>query len=436
MTTERRLERDLPQILGDLAMGPYPDYIDDVLATTAHRRQRPAWTFPERWLPMVDIARQPVLTPRLPWRAIAVAAALIALLLATAAVLIGTQPRLPAPFGVARNGLIAYAADGDIYTVDPATGVTTAVLTGPESDLAPKFSLDGTQLVFERRPEGGGEGRLHVARADGTALTLLTPEAPFVLGEYAFSPDGQEVMFSSLVDGRSTISFANVDGSGVRTLDVGDMAASSPEYRPPDGKEIAFVGMAEGPATGLYIVGADGANPRPVVEPSNLVVDAPRWSPDGSRIAYTSWAVDFQTGGRLARVSIVSADGRGDRIVGPHPQAAIEGYPIWSNDGTRLFISRCISPDANVSDGACEAGYAVVPADGPGNGIDIDWVEPTIPEDIIHYHWAPDDQSILTSGLDAAGRPVMGSHLWDPMTGRSRPAQLTIGAATWQRLAP
>jgi hypothetical protein len=65
MTTDRRLERDLPSILGELAAGPHPDYIDDVLATTAQRRQRAAWTFPERWLPMVDIARQPVLTPRL-----------------------------------------------------------------------------------------------------------------------------------------------------------------------------------------------------------------------------------------------------------------------------------------------------------------------------------------------------------------------------------
>ena len=119
MTTERRLERDLPQILGDLAMGPYPDYIDDVLATTAQRRQRPAWTFPERWLPMVDIARQPVLAPRLPWRAISLAAVMVALLLAAAAVFIGTQPRLPAPFGLARNGLIAYDAGGDIYTADP-----------------------------------------------------------------------------------------------------------------------------------------------------------------------------------------------------------------------------------------------------------------------------------------------------------------------------
>ena len=40
MTTERRLERDLPQILGDLAMGPYPGYIDDVLATTQTRLLR------------------------------------------------------------------------------------------------------------------------------------------------------------------------------------------------------------------------------------------------------------------------------------------------------------------------------------------------------------------------------------------------------------
>ena len=43
MTAEQRLERDLPFILDEIVVGPYPDYIDDVLSTTARRRQRPGW---------------------------------------------------------------------------------------------------------------------------------------------------------------------------------------------------------------------------------------------------------------------------------------------------------------------------------------------------------------------------------------------------------
>ena len=49
MTFEQRFERDLPLILDDIAMGPYPDYVNDVLSTTAHGRQRPGWT--NRWSP-------------------------------------------------------------------------------------------------------------------------------------------------------------------------------------------------------------------------------------------------------------------------------------------------------------------------------------------------------------------------------------------------
>src|SRR5258707_208915 len=103
MTTDRRLRRDLPEILADLAIGPYPDYIDDVLATSARIRQRPAWTFPERWLPMVDIVRQPVFVPRLPWRFLSLALVVLLALLAAAILFVGSQQHVPAPFGPARN---------------------------------------------------------------------------------------------------------------------------------------------------------------------------------------------------------------------------------------------------------------------------------------------------------------------------------------------
>src|SRR4029079_12689473 len=79
MTMPTRIERDLPAILAEMAAGPYPDYVDDVLPQTARMRQRPAWTFSERWLPM-DIATRAAPSARLPWRQLGILALIAALL--------------------------------------------------------------------------------------------------------------------------------------------------------------------------------------------------------------------------------------------------------------------------------------------------------------------------------------------------------------------
>ena len=71
MTSPRRFEMDLPARLSDLYMGGTPDYRDDLVRLTARTRQRHAWTFPERWLPM-DIAARSIPKPSIAWRTIAV----------------------------------------------------------------------------------------------------------------------------------------------------------------------------------------------------------------------------------------------------------------------------------------------------------------------------------------------------------------------------
>ena len=104
MTSEARFERQLTAVLEDLYLGPSPDYRDEVLAAATALRQRPSWTFPGRWLPMVDIARQPVIASRLPLRAVGLGLLLIGLMLAIiAALAIGSRPRLPAPFFLSRS---------------------------------------------------------------------------------------------------------------------------------------------------------------------------------------------------------------------------------------------------------------------------------------------------------------------------------------------
>ena len=68
------------------------------LPTTAPRpwrprrtRQRPSWTFAGRWLPMADIASRPAFAPRVPLRSIGVALLIIALVVAAAALAIGSR---------------------------------------------------------------------------------------------------------------------------------------------------------------------------------------------------------------------------------------------------------------------------------------------------------------------------------------------------------
>jgi Tol biopolymer transport system component len=433
MTTERRLANDLPEILGDVAMGPYPDYIDDVLTTTAQVRQRPAWTFPERWIPMVDIVRQPVFLPRLPWRSIAMAAVLLALLLAAAAIYIGSQQqRVPAPFGPARNGVIAYEAGGDIYTADPVSGAATAIVSGSAEDVGPRFSRDGRLVAFERKVAGGA-GQLYIARSDGSHLTLVTPE-PITIQlatsgrsweKYQFSPDGTALLIATMTGGYPTLTIAQTDGSGVRALDIG-MPASEPSFRPPDGAEILFIGN-EGMSRGLYVVDLDTLK---VTELLKLEPDfdlaGPSWSPDGARIAYWSWGGPGE--GLNAKTHVIAADGTGDRELPSPPGAVWNAHATWSNDGTRLFIAR------GYGDGMGDVRGVVIPADGRNFGVEV--AQDVETECCAAWQWSPDDSTVLGRSTPLVGAPRQPIVI-DVAAKQTRPAPWAVASdPTWQRLAP
>src|SRR4029079_8828494 len=54
--------------------------LGEVLARTARTRRRPAWRIPERWISMSAITSRVTTPPRVPWRTIALAALLVALI--------------------------------------------------------------------------------------------------------------------------------------------------------------------------------------------------------------------------------------------------------------------------------------------------------------------------------------------------------------------
>lgn len=156
-----------------------PDHLEAVLRRTSVERQRPAWSSLERWLP-VDTTFRPRFfqTPRL--SQVLLVGAIILALVGALLLYAGThQPKLPPPFGPARNGITLSSGNGDIVRIDPTTHTRTILIGGPTFDFGPGFSRDGTKVSFLRGTSDCGKPdcglALMVAQADGSGLHAVTP---------------------------------------------------------------------------------------------------------------------------------------------------------------------------------------------------------------------------------------------------------------------
>jgi Tol biopolymer transport system component len=432
MTSDDRFDRRFGSGVADLAAPRFPDYFDDVLAETGRTRQRPAWTFPGRWIPMVDIAQGRAIAPRAPLRALAIIVAVLLMLAALAAAYVGSQRRLPAPFGVARNGVIAHTdAAGGIYVTDPLTGGTRRIVA--DTTGAPLFSLDGTKVAFERRVETSVD--VYVANADGSGELKLTKTPIDSFAGATWSPDGKMLAIGYSVgpedNQQGRIDLVRTDGSGATRLDLGLDSVWGAKWRPPDGTDLLVTGAKDG-RDALLLVRPDGTNLRSLGAPgatdAGYGVWAATWSPDGSRIAYTI----YEESG--ASIHVINADGSG-HVALPKPDDARDQDPTWSPDGKHVAVFRSLDLPDNTIDGS----VAILPADGSGAGID----------------------AVRTNSTDASGGNITGGLNWtttwspdgsqviatlpiiqkvvaiDAATGQATPLDWkTNEVPDWQRLAP
>ena len=430
MTFEQRFERDLPLILDDIAMGPYPDYVNDVLSTTAHGRQRPGWTFPGRWLPMeLTTARVP--TARWPMRQLGVLALLAILVAAMLAAYIGThQQRVPPPFGPAANGLIAATRDGDLYAVDPRTGRDTLVLGGPTKDEWVGFTPDGTLGVFVRwGPDSGATttGKLGTLLL-GSSSPPVFIDKDVIHGDSAvdMAPNGREVAFTTYDEGtpRQLIIVAALDGSTYHRFDdvpITDYGGVT--YLAPNGDELLYIARSANNEThDIRALDVTTGRTRPIVETTTAtdIFGGISASPDGKRLAYA--LQDRETLG--VELHVIGIDGRDDKVVGHAQGASFEAWPLWDPQGKRLLIERG-------QPGEDFARPVIVDAAG---GPDV-LVQTAITSDGAWKQWAPDGSSVLAQRT--VNGKELGEELWDATTGAVTPASWpasTVGG--WQRVAP
>ena len=211
------------------------------------------------------------------------------LLLSLLLLLVSTVAHAKIVFSSERDGVQG------IYVMDD-DGSNQTLLTESE-ELSPypnRWSPDGQQILFKRRPHVNAWHVFFLMNVDGTNVRQLTKNDASTINSGSFSPDSKSIVFN-----RSTHKL-NVwkDGTVVLNIETGELEEISDFWGiqhdwSPDGEHII---CAEPRTLGvhntIWIMDADGHNNRPLIpapaEGGEFTIHRkkPRWSPDGKQIVF------------------------------------------------------------------------------------------------------------------------------------------------------
>jgi Tol biopolymer transport system component len=220
-----------------------------------------------------------------------------------------------------------------IWTVPADGGEAVQVTQGESIDWNPVWSPDGRHLYFASDRSGVTNlWRVPIDERSGKVLGEAEPVTNSGQESMLFSlsRDGRRIVYTS-DETRTALEKVAFDpasgaaGPAVTVTDTGGKIRTLDASR--DGRWLVYQTFL--PEEDLFIIRPDGSGRRWLTDDEHLDRH-PRWSPDGTRIAFYS-----NRGGDKYEIWTVRADGSGlERVEGIPGREA--HHPIWSPDGRWL----------------------------------------------------------------------------------------------------
>ncbi len=256
-----------------------------------------------------------------------------------------------------------------IYLTSTAGERTLRLTNGEKGESSPQWSPDGKKIAFLADRDKGNQ--IWAISVDGGEAEKITAEETGV-SSFRWAPDGKRIAFvvrdvpkdkeerekrkkdkfDTIVVDRDliyshlwTIDLAS--GSKKR-LTEGAFSVSSPDWSP-DGRWIAIVtskqaaqesqykDISDDRYTDIQIVASDGGAPR-LLTPNPGADANPRWSPDGSLIAYTATG-DPKSWAAKTDLMVISPQGGSPKNLTGGFMESIGGAANWTGDGKTIFFS-------------------------------------------------------------------------------------------------
>ncbi|MFO0808751.1 MAG: biopolymer transporter Tol [Gemmataceae bacterium] len=230
------------------------------------------------------------------------------------------------------------------------------------------FAPDGKKIVFQAEEVGTGNPFYQIFIMDlaSKQSRRISPGVGKTTCAY-FSPDGKKVIFASShldpnardeyakelrqreedaktgarrrytwdFDKHMDIFEANPDGTGLKRLTDAEGYDAEGAYSP-DGKYIVFCSNrgTDPQSRELWIMDADGKNPRQLTHAPKCYNGGPFFSPDGKRVVFRS---DRKEKDRL-QLYVIDTDGKNERPIADKPSWVCWG-PFWHPDGKHVVYS-------------------------------------------------------------------------------------------------
>jgi Tol biopolymer transport system component len=225
---------------------------------------------------------------------------------------------------------VLFESGGRIWSVDLLGNTRCVTGDWPYSVYTPDVSHDGRWLLFEREADIYKAKLKQDGTLDAASVRALTVRGRNFLPTW--SPGDLCIAYDSDVVGDTTgyfgVALMDSSGSNKRRMPGMDSGGRAPSWSP-GGERVVYVGWANHYTAELFTADTSGGNRHRVT--SDTVEDwRPCWSPDGSRIAFGRYP---QSGGQAApgiRVCIIDTAGTKLEVV------AVGLDPRWSPDGTML----------------------------------------------------------------------------------------------------
>lgn len=208
---------------------------------------------------------------------------------------------------------LAFVRNDSIYISD-SNGKNIVRLTHstfPNIDSSPRWSPDGSKIVFAR-----SNGNLYIIDVASKLVKQLTQASQGVYhSKPDWSPDGKTIVFHAADPfGYSHIYSVSVDGTNIKQLTglSGEESSEFDAHFSPDGTKIVYNASKDGNVD-IYVMNRDGSQPVNLTADTNEVVSSPIWSNDGKSILYT---INEQNEGvESTRFAIMNRDGSNKKVI-------------------------------------------------------------------------------------------------------------------------